>query len=191
MLDNIYHDNPQKKEKFMKSKRLTICSTTTLILGLVLISGLFGAVAPVQAQGDQYMELMRQDMRADKTALVTVGMDLTTAQGDAFWPIYRDYQHELTKIGDRRIALIKSYAEHYENMSGEMAGKLMKNWFNQQKDSLKLLEKTAKKIAKATDPVTAARFVQVENSLRMIIDLQVADQIPLFVAGEAEATEEK
>ena len=49
----------------------------------------------------------------------------------------------------------------------------------------------AKKVAKDIDPVRAARFVQVENALRMIIDLQVAGELPLFVAGPEAATEGK
>ncbi len=163
----------------MNSKKLT-----TLVFGFVLLAGLFAAVAPVQAQDDQYLELMRQDMRTDKTALMTLGMGLTSEQGEIFWPIYRDFQHELTKIGDRRIALIKSYAEHYETMTGEKADELMKEWFKQQDSRLKLLKSAAKKIGKDVDPITAARFVQVENSLNMIIDLQVANELPLFAATE-------
>ncbi len=42
------------------------------------------------------------------------------------------------------------------------------------------MEKTAKKVAKDLDPVTAARFVQVENTLNLLIDLQLAGEIPLF-----------
>ncbi|MDX2475097.1 MAG: hypothetical protein QNL91_15485 [Candidatus Krumholzibacteria bacterium] len=163
----------------MNSKKLT-----TLVFGFVLLAGLFAAVAPVQAEGDQYLELMRQDMRTEKTALMTVGMDMTSEQGEIFWPIYRNYQNELTKIGDRRIALIKSYAENYETMTGEKADELMKEWFKQQDSRLKLLKSAAKKISKDVDPITAARFVQVENSLNMIIDLQVANELPLFAATE-------
>ncbi len=163
----------------MNSKKLT-----TLVFGFVLLAGLFAAVAPVQAQDDQYLELMRQDMRTDKTALMTLGMGLTSEQGEIFWPIYRDFQHELTKIGDQRIALIKSYAENYESMTSEKADELMKEWFKQQDSRLKLLKGAAKKIGKEVDPITAARFVQVENSLNMIIDLQVASELPLFAASE-------
>lgn len=170
----------------MQSKRMT-----TLVMGLVLVAGVMTAVAPVQAQNDQYMELMRQDLRTEKTALLTVGMNLTSEQGEVFWPIVRDYQNELTKIGDKRIAMIKAYAENYETMTGDKAAKMTKEWFSQQKDRLKLLEKTAKKVAKEVDPVIAARFIQVENSLNMIIDLQVASELPLFVEGDAPVAEEK
>ncbi len=156
----------------------------TLVFGLAVMAGALAAVTPVLAQGDQYMELLRQDLHTDKVAIMTASMGLTTEQGDAFWPIYREYQTELSEIGDKRIAMIKSYAENYETMTGDKAGDLMKDWFNQQKDRLKLLEKTAKKVAKATDPVIAVRFVQVENVLNRIIDLQETLDI-LKMADEA------
>ncbi len=169
----------------MKNKQTVSNSIKTLVFGLAVMAGALAAVTPVLAQGDQYMELLRQDLRTDRVAVMTVAMELTPEQGDAFWPIYRDYQTEQSKIGDKRLAMIKSFAENYESMTDDKAGDLVKNWFDQQEDSLKLLKKTAKKVAKATDSVVAARFIQVENILRMIIDLQVANELPLFVHGTA------
>jgi hypothetical protein len=153
---------------------------STLILGLFLMAGMLTAAGPAQADTDQYLELMRQDLQTTKTAYMTAGMQLTSEQGDVFWPIYREYQTKLSEIGDRRIANIKDYAEHFEAMTGDKASEIMKNSFKQRKDFLSLLEKTAKKIAKELDPVTAARFVQVENTLNLLIDLQLAGEIPLF-----------
>jgi hypothetical protein len=173
----------------MITKRMTVRSITTLVVGLVL----FAAVVPAQAgdQNEQYLELMRQDLRTNKMAVMTEAMALTDAQGEVFWPIYREYQTKLSVIGDKRIAMIKDYAEHYENMTDEKAGSLVKNWFGQQKERLSLLEKTSKKIAKATDSVTAARFIQVENAVDMLIDLQVASELPLFTPGPATEETEK
>jgi len=62
----------------------------------------------------------------------------------------------------------------------------MKNAFKSKKDALSLLEKTAKKVSKDVDPVTAARFIQVENTLNLLIDLQLAGEIPLFKTGTEE-----
>jgi hypothetical protein len=157
-------------------------SAAILVVGLAL----FAAAVPVQAQGEQYLELIRQDLQSAKTAYMTQGMALTTEQGDVFWPIYREYQNDLAKIGDRRIANIKDYAEHYEAMTGEKASEIMKKAFKSKKDALSLLEKTAKKVSKEVDPVTAARFIQVENTLNLLINLQLADEIPLFKTGTEE-----
>jgi len=172
---------------------MNVRAATTLVVGLALFAGVFAAAVPAQAQdqNEQYMELMRQDLRTNKLAVMTEAMALTDAQGEVFWPIYRDYQTKLSVIGDKRIAMIKDYAAHYENMTGEKAGELMKVWFSQQKDRLSLLEKISKNIAKATDPVTAARFIQVENAVDMLIDLQIASELPLFTPGPASEETEK
>lgn len=170
----------------MKIKGSQMTTARIFVVGLVLVAAAVGSVAPVQAQGDQYMELLRQDLKTTKTAAMTEAMTLTTEQGDVFWPIYREYLTKLAVIGDKRIANIKDFAEHYENMTGEKASEITKKWFGNQKDRLSLLEKTAKKVAKEIDPITAARFLQIENALNMIIDLQLADELPLFVHGVEE-----
>ena len=161
-------------------KTMTVRNLTTLVVGLALVVGALTAAVPAQAQGEQYLELIRQDLQTVKTAYMTEGMALTTEQGDVFWPIYREYQTKLSAIGDKRIANIKDYAEHYENMTGEKASEIMKKSFKNKKDYFSLLEKTAKKVAKEIDPITAGRFVQVENTLNLLIDLQLAGEIPMF-----------
>jgi hypothetical protein len=160
----------------MITKRMILGSAALLVVGLVLTT----AAVPAQAQGEQYLELIRQDLRTAKTAYLTEGMQMTPEQGDVFWPIYREYQNDLSKVGDRRIANIKDYAEHYENMTGEKASEIIKNSFKNRKEELSLMEKAAKKVAKELDPITAARFIQVENTLNLLIDLQLAGEIPLF-----------
>ena len=179
----------------MINTRMTVRSVTTLVVGLFLVAGVLATAVPAQAQAEtqneQYMELLRQDLRTNKLAVMTEAMALTDEQGEVFWPIYREYQTDLSKIGDKRIAMIKDFAEHYEDMTGEKAKEITKNWFSQQKDRLSLLEKASKKIAKATDPVTAARFIQVENAVNMIINLQIASELPLFTPGPATEETEK
>ncbi|RKZ14212.1 hypothetical protein DRQ50_09325 [bacterium] len=170
----------------MSNKRMTACSAVTLAIGLVLVAGLSVTAVPAHAQGEPYVELLRQDLRTDKVAVMTEAMAMTPEQAEKFWPIYRDYQAELSKIGDERITLIKYYAEHFESMTDEKAGDMVKNWFGQKKDQLSLLQKTAKKIAKETDSVVAARFIQVENILNMVVDLQIAAELPIFEHGTVE-----
>jgi len=69
----------------MITKRMIARSAAILVVGLAL----FAAAVPVQAQGEQYLELIRQDLKTAKTAYMTEGMALTTEQGNVFWPIYR------------------------------------------------------------------------------------------------------
>ena len=170
----------------MTSNRLTARLGVALTLAVVLTTGLLATAASAQDQNDQYVELLRQDLRTNVTAVMTESMALTSAQGEVFWPIFREYQHKVSELGDKRLALIKDYAASYESMDGDIAADIMKKWFKQEKEQLKLLEKAAKKIAKELDPVVAARFVQVDNAMNMIVDLQLASEIPLFSHGTVE-----
>ena len=58
-----------------------------------------------------YVELLRSDVRAQKVAIITDLMRFTEAEDAAFWPIYREYELELTKVNDERVSVVKAYAD--------------------------------------------------------------------------------
>ena len=62
-----------------------------------------------------YAELLRSDVRAQKVAILTEVMGFTEAEDKAFWPIYREYDAEMAKLGDERVALIAEYARVYSD----------------------------------------------------------------------------
>ena len=55
-----------------------------------------------------------------------------------FWPIYRDYDVELNKLNDLRVANIKEYARTYTEMTDAKADELIKDamTFQKQRDEL-------------------------------------------------------
>ena len=152
-------------------------------LGLVLAPAAALAQETEVAQSDtydeKYLELVRSDLKTKKKLLVTEAMALTDAQSEVFWQVYRDYEAELTKLGDEKISIIKDYAENFESMTADKADELMQRSFKLEEDLLKLDKKYYKKMSKELDPVTAARFAQVENKIGLLIDMQVSSQIPL------------
>jgi len=70
---------------------------------------------------DKYIELMRSDLRTGKTAVMTEYMKLSDADGAKFWPLQREYETELAKIEDQRIAMIKDYAANYASLTDQKA----------------------------------------------------------------------
>lgn len=149
------------------------------VLAVLCLAAVFSA-GLAQAQGEPYLELLRSDVQADKIAIMTEGMMLTAEQGDVFWPMYRDFQLEMSKLGDRRIAGIKLYAENYDAMTDDVASQISKEWFTIQADRLKLLKDTHGKVAKSLGQGVAARFVQLENAVQMLIDVQITTGMPIF-----------
>jgi hypothetical protein len=146
----------------------------------------FVLAAPAAAQvmeGDQtnkYLELMRQDLRTQKTVIVTEAMDLTDAQSEVFWPIYDEYSSEMRQVWDGRIANMKEFAEYYERMTNDKAEQIADRAFKLDEQRGKILKKYYKKYAKELNPMLAARFVQVEGAIYDLISLQLAAELPLM-----------
>ena len=89
--------------------------------------------------------MLRADIRADKTKIMADQIQLSDSEGKAFWPIYNDYDHDLSKLNDQPVALLKEYADSYDTLTDEQR---------------KSLADRFGKVSKAVSPKTAARFVQ-------------------------------
>jgi hypothetical protein len=146
---------------------------------LVLLAVAVCAAVPAFAQRD-LIEIMRSDLRTQKTAIVTQAMQLTEAQSEPFWPVYKEYENEMVKLNDERLALIKDYAANYDSMGDEMAKDIIKRSFKLQESRTKTLKKYVDKMSKALDPKVAARWGQVEHALGAAIDLQIGSELPLL-----------
>jgi hypothetical protein len=130
----------------------------------------------------EYINLLRADVRQQKAEMMGAVMLLSAEDATKFWPIYTDYDAELNKLNDQRVANIKEYARTYTQMTDEKADELIHNALSYRKQRSELLAKTYDRVKQALGAITAARFVQVEDQLLLIIDLQIASQLPL--AGE-------
>ena len=154
-------------------------------LGMIVALGLMtlGMLAPAQAQDmNSFMELLRKDIKAEKTAVLTEVMNFTDAESEIFWPLYREYEFEFDKLVDARIEVIKDYANSYDSMTDEIAKDLIDRSFKLQEKRLKLNKKYWKTFSKKLNPITAARFLQVNGQINDLIDLQIASELPLVEA---------
>jgi hypothetical protein len=105
---------------------------------------------------------------------------LLSAQDAAkFWPIYEDYDTQLTKLNDQRVENIKEYAQNYDDMTDAKADELIQKSIAYQKERAELLAQTYEKVKQALGAVTAARFAMVEHQLLLIIDLKIASSLPV------------
>ena len=147
---------------------------------LIWLVALVAMPSLVQAQQDAYVELLRSDVKTQRVAIITVVMQFSDSASALFWPVYREYEYEATKIGDDMLALIKDYAANYDSLSDEIAKDLASRALRIDEDELKLRKKYYKRVEKAMGSVTAAKFLQIENQIRLLIDLQIAQSLPLI-----------
>ncbi len=147
----------------------SLIATTAMALGIA---------ASAQNYND-LVEVVRSDVRTQKQAIVMSALNLTEAQSAVFAPIYDEYTGAMKSHWDKRLQLIKDYGAKLETMNDEVANSLMKRSNSLEKENLALRDKFAKKVTKVLPATIAARWMQVENRLGKLIDLQLAQEIPL------------
>jgi hypothetical protein len=126
-----------------------------------------------------YVELLRSDIRAQKVAILTEMMNFTEAEDTAFWPIYREYDVEMAKLGDERVQLVQEYARNYLSLTDAVADQLATKALDLEARRQATKAKSYERVKKALSPKTALRFLQVEQQLLLLIDLQISAALPI------------
>ncbi len=130
-----------------------------------------------------YVELMRANVRDQKAEIMGSVMQLNIDDAAKFWPIYSEYDAELTKVNNLRVHNITEYAENYSQMTDAKADELVQSALDYQKQRAELLAKYYERVKQALGGITAARFLMVEHQLLLIIDLQIASSLPIVGEG--------
>jgi hypothetical protein len=159
---------------------------TRMILAILLMS-----VAPAFAQvmqvtvtakplTDDDIKLIRQDVQSIKDDVIKDTMLFTEAEGKAFWPVYKQYADEQRSIAEKRFAVIMDYAKNLETMTDAQASSLSQRMLDIDDSSQALRKKYLPKFESALGGKRAAKFYQVDNRLTMIVNVQLASEIPLI-----------
>jgi len=132
-----------------------------------------------QANLRAYVELLRADIRAEKVGIITELMAFTEAEDKAFWPIYREYDTELMALNDEKLKGIQEFAANYATLTDAMADSLATRALDLEARRTALKQKYHTRIKSALSPRVAARFLQIENQILLLIDLQIVAALPI------------
>ena len=152
----------------------TFCLIATVTL---LIAAL---PAAAQMSDTDYLQQLRADIQADRQALVAANMGLTDEEGEAFWPVYRDYRNDMAKTGDRMQKLIQDYAEVWNTATEDEAKKMLDEMLAIQHDELKVKKAHLSNFRKVLSEVQVARLYQIENKIDAAIRVELASGISLI-----------
>jgi hypothetical protein len=158
---------------------------TLAVVALVSVPSLaFAQAAPSTADTKAlnltaYAELLRADLRVEKVAIITEVMGFTEAEDKVFWPIYREYDGEMAKLGDERVALVADYAKSFDQLTDDAADKLARRALDLEARRQAVKAKYYDRVAAVLKGRTALRFLQVEHQLLLITDLQIAASLPI------------
>lgn len=155
-----------------------------LILASALLSSLAVSAQVVEVTvkplTDEDIKLIRQDIQSAKDEIIKNTMEFSQAEATAFWPVYKEYASEQRTVADKRLALILEYANKIDTLSDAEAKSLTQKFFQTEEDAQALRKKYFTKFEAALGAKRAAKFYQVDNRLAMILNVQLASEIPLI-----------
>ena len=132
-----------------------------------------------QAGPDEFVELLRKDIRSQKKQIIAENMGLSDAEAEKFWPVYDQYAAELSKIYDVKVALLKDYTNNYNSMTGEQAENYIRKRGEAEQSIMKLRLKYIPAFRNVLSGRETALFYQLDWRLGLAIDVQLI-QVPLI-----------
>ena len=155
-------------------------------LALLIAPGLF-ACPMVRAQevtpasvSESEIELMRQDIRSKRKQIIAANIQMTDAEAQKFWPVYDQYAAEQRQAYDIHYGLLKEYAANIDKLTDAQALSLTKRWTEADTTKAQLRTKYFPAFEKVIGGKRAARLCQLDRMLTLMIDVQIASDVPLI-----------
>jgi len=163
----------------------TIHALTTFGIAVLLGTGNTSA-QPVKADNraatisDIEVNLLRKDLRDQKKQVVAANLPLNGDEAAKFWPLYDAYTQETIKVNDQRYALVKEYAANYATMTDTLAASYIRRWIQVDEAGSKLRLEWIPKFEQTLGEKKAAIFFQIDHRIGLMMELQLAAQLPLI-----------
>jgi hypothetical protein len=146
---------------------------------LLIVIALLFAIPAFADDLDQYIQLLKTDLKANAKDYVSKGMvTFTPEEAKRFWPIFDSYMAERSKFLDARLALLMDYADNVDTMTDAKAQELLNRRVEQLKLKSKLDEKYRSQFATALSPRRLVRFYQIQQELEVMTELRAISEVP-------------
>jgi hypothetical protein len=177
--ESTLENNMEARSSEMRKNLLSISMAAMVILSGISPRHSLAQAAPAQNTVDQDVDLLRKDIRSQKKQIIAANLQLTDSEATKFWPLYDQYTAELVKINDAKYGVIKEYATNYSTLTDDHAIALSNNLLNVDQQVAQLRLKYVPIFNKVIPGKKTALFFQLDRRLVMLIDLQLASQIPM------------
>lgn len=146
----------------------------------LLMAAMLMAILTIGQSATEEVDLVQAAFGMEKKAIVAAFVQPTDIQQDAFWSLYDEYETKRKDNGKKRIDLLLQYVDVYESMNAEQADAWTKEVIKLSAATDKLIATYYKKIAKATSPVVATQFYQVEVYILTGLRAEILDEVPFL-----------
>jgi hypothetical protein len=144
---------------------------------------IYSAAADAQAvmAGDEmFIEMLKHDVDQTRIEVMTSVMGFSSEEKAAFWPVYDDYRKKSDELAQKDLALMKEYAAAYWSLTDDQAKDMATRWFEIEVERKRMLGDLYSELAKVITPVKALKACQLENRLDLVLDMQIANELPMI-----------
>ena len=123
-------------------------------------------------------ELIKSYFKLTKMALVEDAMALSEENGKIFWPLYKQYDVEASKLNQLRIDYLNDYVEQVANITNDQVDAFLKqaNAYNKKMAALK--SKYYNRMKKELSSKVAIRFMLVEEYIQTAVKYEMLEALP-------------
>jgi len=129
---------------------------------------------------DKDIQMLREDIRAQRRQLIAANMKLSPAEAEKFWPIYDQYISELVANNNKKYALIKQFVKTGGVLTDTEADSSIKEWVGIDESVAALRQKYIPIFRKVLSAKDEALFYQLDRRVQLMIDLQLMALIPMI-----------
>ncbi len=128
----------------------------------------------------QDLEALRAELRATRKQIIAQNLTLTPDESTRFWPVYDQYQADLTKIKDDQYALIVEYANNYGRIDDAKATDFITRWLDLDVKTTALRARYVPIVGGVLPGVKATTFFQMDRRISMLIDQRISSLLPVL-----------
>jgi len=145
---------------------------------LLALTALLAVPAVASAQAATDIAVTRQQIQADRQAIVAQNLPLSDSQATAFWPLYQEYRAEVGKLMDKRQSILTDPVKG-DSLTAKDINQMLDDWLKVGVEYAQLQQKWAKKFQPVLGPRSTIRYFQIEKRLDLIVEASMASAIPL------------
>jgi hypothetical protein len=149
----------------------------TITFAILALSSLCGA-QDQEPNVSSVIEVARAGMQADRATIITAAMNFSDKEAAAFWPIYRQYEYERSKLDDGRVVVIKEYTQKYPALTDAEAKSMAERMFECDSRQIALKKAYFKRFNRVLPALTVTKFFQVERRIDLLMDMNVEAALP-------------
>jgi hypothetical protein len=180
--------NPRADGPPFFTQHRSITMNRGLIAGIVLGAALLSIGArAANAQGQAPAGVTQAQLDSAKVAAddvrkqtVAANMILTDSEAKAFWPVYEKYRAEMAAIRMKGVKALHQLATSSDSLTDANVNFITNLWLSNRMAELKLRQAYFPKFSRVLPPKKVARYFQIEHRLDLLVQMALAQEIPLI-----------